>query len=286
MMFITLIIGLIAGPAVSLYGSPTVSPVTAAAWAAEPLPPKLPSSMYFLALSHAPPPVSSAARRTGRPRWCRASTPPSSLGAEHEADDERSDHRQRARKDHLALRRGGHERPRTCRTRARAVPSMIPGISRNCRRTSLTTAPAARPTASMPASRRERQIPPSSSPAMTRGGAVRSKLTGGSVRAEQRLVEDVRVAREQHQGREAGGTDRVALGDRLGGVADGVERVGDLAHGLGQIGHLGDAAGVVGDRAVGVDGDDDAGHAQQRHRGDADPVQAAERGGARGCRRR
>ena len=38
-IFATLIIGLIAGPAVSLYGSPTVSPVTAAAWASEPLPP-------------------------------------------------------------------------------------------------------------------------------------------------------------------------------------------------------------------------------------------------------
>jgi len=38
-MFVILIIGLIAGPAVSLYGSPTVSPVTAAAWASEPLPP-------------------------------------------------------------------------------------------------------------------------------------------------------------------------------------------------------------------------------------------------------
>jgi len=34
-----LISGLIAGPAVSLYGSPTVSPVTAALWASEPLPP-------------------------------------------------------------------------------------------------------------------------------------------------------------------------------------------------------------------------------------------------------
>jgi hypothetical protein len=34
-----LIIGLIAGPAVSLYGSPTVSPVTEAACASEPLPP-------------------------------------------------------------------------------------------------------------------------------------------------------------------------------------------------------------------------------------------------------
>jgi len=43
------------GPEVSLNGSPTVSPITAALWASEPLPPKLPCSMYFLALSHAPP---------------------------------------------------------------------------------------------------------------------------------------------------------------------------------------------------------------------------------------
>src|SRR5205807_2627165 len=55
-MFATLIIGLIAGPAVSLYGSPTVSPVTDAAWASEPLPPYSPSSISFFALSHAPPP--------------------------------------------------------------------------------------------------------------------------------------------------------------------------------------------------------------------------------------
>src|SRR3954468_10671806 len=55
-MLLILIIGLTAGPAVSLYGSPTVSPVTAALWASEPLPPKWPSSMYFLALSQAPPP--------------------------------------------------------------------------------------------------------------------------------------------------------------------------------------------------------------------------------------
>src|SRR5262245_30452253 len=56
-MLATLIIGLIAGPAVSLNGSPTVSPVTDAAWASEPLPPNAPSSMSFLALSHAPPPA-------------------------------------------------------------------------------------------------------------------------------------------------------------------------------------------------------------------------------------
>src|SRR5262249_50423811 len=53
--FITLISGLMAGPAVSLNGSPTVSPMTVAACASEPLPPWLPSSTSFLALSQAPP---------------------------------------------------------------------------------------------------------------------------------------------------------------------------------------------------------------------------------------
>ena len=53
--FMTLMSGLSAGPAVSLNGSPTVSPMTAALWASEPLPPSWPSSMYFFALSHAPP---------------------------------------------------------------------------------------------------------------------------------------------------------------------------------------------------------------------------------------
>ena len=53
--FMTLSSGLMAGPAVSLNGSPTVSPMTVAAWASDPLPPCAPSSTIFLALSHAPP---------------------------------------------------------------------------------------------------------------------------------------------------------------------------------------------------------------------------------------
>ena len=36
------------GPEVSLKGSPTVSPMTAALWQSEPLPPWVPLSMYFL----------------------------------------------------------------------------------------------------------------------------------------------------------------------------------------------------------------------------------------------
>src|SRR6059058_1018253 len=40
-----------------LNGSPTVSPTTAALWVGLPLPHRLPASMNFFALSHAPPPV-------------------------------------------------------------------------------------------------------------------------------------------------------------------------------------------------------------------------------------
>ena len=43
------------GPEVSLHGSPTVSPTIAALWASLPFPPRFPASMYFFALSHAPP---------------------------------------------------------------------------------------------------------------------------------------------------------------------------------------------------------------------------------------
>lgn len=43
------------GPDVSLNGSPTVSPTIVVLWFSLPLPPKLPSSIIFFALSHAPP---------------------------------------------------------------------------------------------------------------------------------------------------------------------------------------------------------------------------------------
>src|SRR3989338_4212146 len=52
------------GPAVSLNGSPTVSPTTAALCTSDPLPPYTPVSMYFLALSQAPPPLLSTSARS------------------------------------------------------------------------------------------------------------------------------------------------------------------------------------------------------------------------------
>ena len=82
------------------------------------------------------------------------------------------------------------------------------------------------------------------------------------------------VGGEEHERGEPGRADRIALGHRLGGVADGVERVGGAPHLARQIGHLGDTAGVVGDRAVGVERDDHAGERQHRRRRDRDAEQA------------
>ena len=81
-----------------------------------------------------------------------------------------------------------------------------------------------------------------------------------------------RVGAEQHQCGERGRADRIALGHRLGGVADRVERVGAGAHVVRQAGHFGNAAGIVGDRTVGVERHDHAGQRQHRGRaeGDAD----------------
>src|SRR5687768_13408289 len=65
-MLISLMRMFMDGPAVSLNGSPTVSPTMAALCAGLPLPPCAPCSMYFLALSR------SEERRVGkecRARW-------------------------------------------------------------------------------------------------------------------------------------------------------------------------------------------------------------------------
>ena len=77
------------GPEVSLKGSPTVSPTMVALWANEPLPPKLPSSTIFLALSHAPPALAIKTARvkppasppTNRPKTpATPSTQPTTIG--------------------------------------------------------------------------------------------------------------------------------------------------------------------------------------------------------------
>src|SRR6059058_1710628 len=108
MMLTTLIMGLIAGPAVSLFGSPTVSPVTAAACVSVPLPPRLPSSMYFLALSQAPPPEVIWMARKSPVTMLPISMPPRAV-AKDEADQDRRHNRNQAGQDHLPLGRARHQ---------------------------------------------------------------------------------------------------------------------------------------------------------------------------------
>ena len=84
------------------------------------------------------------------------------------------------------------------------------------------------------------------------------------------------IGREQHQRAQAGRTDGIAFGHRLGGVADGVERVGRLAHFLRQTGHFGNAAGIVGHRSEGVERDDDTGQRQHGRHRDGDAEEAGE----------
>jgi len=75
--FITLIIGLSAGPAVSLKGSPTVSPTTVALWTSVPLPPRKPSSTFFLALSQLAPALAMKTASNCPVRMVPARNPPS-----------------------------------------------------------------------------------------------------------------------------------------------------------------------------------------------------------------
>ena len=79
---------------------------------------------------------------------------------------------------------------------------------------------------------------------------------------------------KQHHGRETCGADSIAFGDGFGRVAHGVERIGYRAYGFRHLRHLGDAARIVGDRPERIDRDDDPGHREHRHHGDADAVEA------------
>src|SRR5690606_30658 len=146
---ITLMRMFMEGPEVSLKGSPTVSPTTAALCGSEPLPPWAPASMYFLALSQAPPALAmkmaSAKPTTRAParkppraftsmkpitRGITTARPPGISISLSAAPVEMS--------THLAY---SGSTP--------SLPSRRPGISRNWRRTSSIILLAARPTASI-----------------------------------------------------------------------------------------------------------------------------------------
>src|SRR5262245_8680491 len=144
--FMTLISGLMAGPAVSLNGSPTVSPMTVAACASDPLPPKTPSSTSFFALSQAPPEL---ARKTA------IRTPAAMAPARNEPSGTYP------KPKPITIGVSTASRPGVASSRSESfvqmsttrpysgfsVKFMIPGCVLNCSRTSKTTRPAARPTA-------------------------------------------------------------------------------------------------------------------------------------------
>ena len=140
---------------------------------------------------------------------------------------------------------------------------MMPGISRNWRRTSTMIDWAVLPTARMASELKKYASIAASSAAMktltfcrlTELQQLGARDAGGDAPALDDVdLVDVR-REEQERGQRCRG-DRVALGQRLGRVAHRVEAVGDLARaGLGAA-ELGDATGVVGDRAEGVHGQD------------------------------
>ena len=81
---------------------------------------------------------------------------------------------------------------------------------------------------------------------------------------------------EKRERAEGGAGDCEALGGGLRGVADRVELVRYFADRGGQAGHFRDSAGVVGDGAVGVEGDDYSRQGKHGGRGDGNAVEPGE----------
>mmetsp|Transcript_22616 Transcript_22616/g.70062 ORF Transcript_22616/g.70062 Transcript_22616/m.70062 type:complete len:248 (-) Transcript_22616:1829-2572(-) len=161
-----------AGPEVSLKGSPTVSPMTTASWMSVPLPPWAFSiSMYFLALSQAPPaldimmamhaPDTMVPPRTPRRHFgptmkpmmngTKTATAPGRIISSME----------------LCVEMATHSLWSGC-----SLPSMMPGFSRNCLRTTMMMAPAAFCTESIVrAAKRNGSMAPRRAPASTIGSS-------------------------------------------------------------------------------------------------------------------
>ena len=123
------------GPAVSLKGSPTVSPITVALWVSDPFPPRWPSSTYFLALSQTPPALAIIKASTTPVARAPTSSParpatPSRVPARIGADTASKPGRIICRSADLAAM--ATQRAES----GSALPSSNPGMVRNWRRTS------------------------------------------------------------------------------------------------------------------------------------------------------
>ena len=276
------------GPAVSLNGSPTVSPTTAALWASDPLPRtlpfsslRLPASMYFFALSQAPPPLF---RKSAMSTPAMVPIIRSPAAASH---------------------------PSAVPTITGPATARRPGstISRSAERTEMST---------------QRRIVGQGGAGHDAGigfelaanffdhvaGGVTDRANGERGEeeddhgADETADEDPRLGDiddaldfvanafeavdffqeggEEQEGGQGGGADGVALGERLGGVADRVEGVGDFADRFRLIGHFDDTAGVVRDRSEGVHRQDVGGGHEHAHRGNRGAEDTGRDGGIGG----
>ena len=229
--------------------------------------------MYFLALSQAPPEFAMKMARQNPVTSAPASNPPSAstlmkptTSGTTIASDAGQDHlpQRGLGRDLDAARRVGHHPGQTLaqsRDLAELTAHLLDHLLRGP------------PTASIvSAANRNGSPAPMNRPMNT------STLPTFEIEDRRRVgVGDRELeALEQREGGECRRADGEPLGDRGGGVAERVERVGDLSDRRVESGHLGDAAGVVGDRAVGVDRDDDAGRGEHADGGDGDAVHAAE----------
>ena len=102
--FITLISGLIAGPAVSLNGSPTVSPMTVASWASRALAAVVAVLDQLLGVVPGTTGVGQEDRHQGAGADRAGQEAGQRADAEAEADGDRREHRQQARRGQLAQR--------------------------------------------------------------------------------------------------------------------------------------------------------------------------------------
>ncbi len=148
-----------------------MSPTTAALWAADPLPPKAPDSMYFLALSQAPPALAmNIASKTPETRT-PANSPPSSSLSRNPATTGIITAPTPGKI--ICFRAAFVLISMHFLKSASALPSISPGISLNCRRTSLIISKAACPTAfNKNEENKYGIIPPIISPAITFGSDI------------------------------------------------------------------------------------------------------------------
>ncbi len=165
----------------SLNGSPTVSPTTAALWASVPLPyvtpsNSIPPSIRFFALSQAPPAFDWKIASSTPDEVTPASSPPSiSLDVKPTTTGTSTP----SSPGRIISRKAAFVEISTqCANSAGALPSRNPGISLNWRPTSVIMSLAARPTAPMASALNTNgSIAPSRSPAMMIGSEMSMVVT-------------------------------------------------------------------------------------------------------------